>query len=78
MKKIILFLMLLSVTTLFAASPELEKAYSYEDQGDMKNAEKYYKLAYEKGDPDAAGDLGTFYFNNKKVNHRLCRWTPKV
>ena len=39
MKKFILFLLLLSVTTLFAATPELDKAYSYEDQGDMKNAE---------------------------------------
>ena len=66
MKKFILFLLLLSVTTLFAASPELEKAYSYEDQGDMKNAEKYYKLAYDKGDPNAAGDLGLSILMRKR------------
>ena len=55
---------------IFADSPELQKAISYDKANDLKNAEKYYKMAYDNGDKEAASYLGSLYNELKKYDLR--------
>ena len=68
-KFISLFLLFISFSLLsFSVSQEFQAGTEYFGNGDSKNAEKYFKIAIDKGDILAYQALGLLYFNQGKVN----------
>ena len=50
------------------ADAQYELAYSYQEDGNMRLAKKYYKLASEQGHREAQNNLGNIYFREGKYD----------
>ena len=68
MKKIILLLVLLIGVLGYSETEELKMGKEYFLSNRLKEAEKYFKLAEEKGDISAYRELGRLYFYMKRLD----------